>query len=173
MIQPNLVIPVAVHYLSHFLKRPFSLLFLLCPLATITSFISFLSLSLLYRLWVPLHSSFLTLFVPHRFALLFIPFTPYSAFFPLGPLFFFNHFISITHRLRGRWEAQGTESIRFWCHTLWLALTPWGKVCTCPFASDRRLAKIHLHLLLGPDSLQETCVSISLYVHVSFFYTWK
>lgn len=93
----------------------------------------------------------------------------FSVFF-LGPLFFFNHFLSITHRLRGRWEAQGTESIRFWCHTLWLALTPWGKVCTCPFASDRWLAKIHLHLLLvGPDSLQETCVSISLYVHVCIF----
>lgn len=64
------------------------------------------------------------------FALLFIPFTPYSAFFPLGPLFFFNHFISITHRLRGRWEAQGTESIRFWCHTSWLVLTP--SLCLWP-----------------------------------------
>ncbi len=105
MIQPNLPIPLAFHYLS-FSHLALSLLLSLCPLATITSFISSLSSSLLCYLCIPLPCSFpRSIFVSPSLAV--------SVFISvlLHILVFIAPYLSDTDRGEGRGLGNGEHGV--------------------------------------------------------------
>ena len=118
------------------------------PLATITSFISPLSLSLLCYLCIPPPCSFLpSIFVPLSLSL--------SVFISLSlhiPISFFYHPLSIRHRPRGRERLRGRRAPGCDATHRDCRWHQGRKPCMCPFASDQHnsdLLRFNHFLLLS------------------------